>query len=302
MDLKQPLTYEEQLEKLISHGVLIDDSKKDKYLEILSKTNYYRFTGYALQYRLTENDSDYVDGLSFEQIHAIYLFDEELRNVLRKYIEKAEIYYRAKISYGFVLSKCTDKPYDQHYDENNYYNKKGIKEVMDSFSKEKNYYKDSLIVKHHKAMYSDKMPLWVMVELMSFSNISKMYNCMYYSEKDVIAKSVGTGRNTLENNLHCLSVLRNKCAHAARLYNTEYNPPATLPISFMRNNPTIKNNSLFSYLIVLVRRLPDEENRKDLINDIAGLMNKYVDIIDKKKIGFPENYRELLEKNICIKL
>ena len=46
---------------------------------------------------------------------------------------------------------------------------------METFSREKNYYKDSLIVKHHKIKYSSKMPLWVIVELMSFSNMSKLY-------------------------------------------------------------------------------------------------------------------------------
>ena len=70
------------------------------------------------------------------------------------------------------------------------------------------------------------MPLWVMVELMSFSNISKLYSSMYISEKETIAQAVGIKYKTLENHLHCLSVLRNKCAHAARLYNTEFNPPA----------------------------------------------------------------------------
>ena len=43
-----------------------------------------------------------------------------------------------------------ETPYDQHYDENNFYNRKGYKEVMENFGREKNYYKDSLIVKHHK--------------------------------------------------------------------------------------------------------------------------------------------------------
>jgi abortive infection bacteriophage resistance protein len=43
------------------------------------------------------------------------------------------------------------------------------------------------------------MPLWVIVELMSFSNLSKLYSAMYYSEKDAIANMVGIGRDTLEN-------------------------------------------------------------------------------------------------------
>ena len=100
------------------------------------------------------------------------------------------------------MAKCTKPPHSQHYDKENFYNKIGYEEVMSSFDKEKNYYKDSLIVKHHKKKYNGKLPLWVMVELMSFSNLSKFYSAMYYSEKDLIAASIGTGRNMLENHLH----------------------------------------------------------------------------------------------------
>jgi abortive infection bacteriophage resistance protein len=41
---------------------------------------------------------------------------------------------------------------------------------------------------------------------------------------------------TLENHLRCLPVLRNKCAHAARMYNTDFNPTAKFTASFLRNN------------------------------------------------------------------
>ncbi len=78
------------------------------------------------------------------------MVDEKLRDLFRMYIEKAEVYYRTQIAYGFAMNKCIEPPYDQHYDENNYYNKNGYKEVIESFKREKNYYKDSLIVKHHK--------------------------------------------------------------------------------------------------------------------------------------------------------
>jgi len=88
---------------------------------------------------------------------------------------------------GFAMKKCIESPHDQHYDESNYYNKEGYKQVIESFKREKNYYKDSLIIKHHKNKYASKMPLWVMVELMSFSNVSKLYSSMYVSDKEEIA-------------------------------------------------------------------------------------------------------------------
>jgi abortive infection bacteriophage resistance protein len=296
MDLKKPLTFDEQLERLEAHGIVV--TNREKAIEILKRVNYYRFTGYALQFRKNPSNSDYIEGTKFETVYHLYKVDEILRDTFRRYIEKAEVYYRTQIAYGFSITKCTKAPYDQHYDENNFYNKRGYKEVMDSFSREKNYYKDSLIVKHHKVKYSSKMPLWVIVELMSFSNISKLYSSMYYSEKEVIAKMVGIGRDTLENHLHCLSVLRNKCAHAARMYNTDFNPPARFTTSFLKKHPEIKNNSLFAYTLVLLKRLPDEESKRSLVETVKAVIDEYRNDIDLGLIGFPENYMEIMENNL----
>lgn len=263
--------------------------------EVLKTINYYRFTGYALQFRKKPNESRYVDGITFEQVYRIYKFDEVLRDILRRYIEKSEIYYRTQIAYGFSVVKCTTPPYEQHYDERNFFNKKGYNEVMDNFAKEKNYYKDSLVVKHHKEKYASRMPLWVMVELMSFSNLSKLYSSMYFSEKEVIADAIGIGKTTLENHLHCLSVLRNKCAHAARLYNTEFNPPAKFTSSFLKKHPEVKNNSLFAYVLVLLKRLPDKCSKEAFLQAIEIVIDEYRGDIDMRLIGFPENYLNILE-------
>lgn len=42
MDLKKPLTFDEQLDKLIVHGMIVADREKAK--DILKRVNYYRFT------------------------------------------------------------------------------------------------------------------------------------------------------------------------------------------------------------------------------------------------------------------
>lgn len=296
MDLKEPLTFEEQIQKLKDHGMIVAD--EEKALQVLKETNYYRFTGYALQFRINPQESTYVKGTTFDNVYNIYLMDERLRDLFRMYIEKAEVYYRTQIAYGFSTIKCTEPPYDQHYDENNFYNKSGYQEVLDNFRREKNYYKDSLIVKHHKTKYSSKMSLWVMVELMSFSNLSKLYSSMYISEKDKIAQAVGIGWGTLENHLHCLAVLRNKCAHAARLYNSDFNPPAKFTTSFLRAHPDIRNNSLFAYVLVLLKRLPDSNSKRDFVDAVQIVIDKYEDDIDMKLIGFPNDYLNILNHNI----
>ena len=184
MDLKKPLTFDEQLDKLAAHGMIITDREKAKV--ILKRVNYYRFTGYALQFRQDPSGSDYIVGTTFETVYHLYKVDEILRDTFRRYIEKAEVYYRTQIAYGFSIAKCTETPYDQHYDENNFYNKKGYREVIENFSREKN-------------------------------------------------------------------------------YNTDFNPPAKFTTTFLRKHPEIKNNSLFAYALVLLKRLPDESSKKSLI-------------------------------------
>ena len=65
MELKAPLSLDGQIDKLKRPGMIITDDNRVK--NILSRINYYRFTGYALQFRQSINNSDYVGGLTFEK-------------------------------------------------------------------------------------------------------------------------------------------------------------------------------------------------------------------------------------------
>ena len=67
MDLKKTLTFDEQLDKLIVHGMIVADREKAK--DILKRVNYYRFTGYALQFRQESSGSDYIEGTTFETVY-----------------------------------------------------------------------------------------------------------------------------------------------------------------------------------------------------------------------------------------
>lgn len=294
MELKQPLTLDDQVNRLREHGIDVSDPVSAK--TILRRIGYYRFTGYALQFRKTPSNSDCDDGTTFENIFRIYLFDHNMRCILRKYLEIAEVYYKALIANTFSLEKCLDSPHDQHYDRNNYCDRIGFDEVMDSLKNEgKTYYRDSLILKHHKTKYSGKLPLWAMLELLSFANASKLYNAMFDSDKELIASNVGIASDTLTNHLHCLSVLRNKCSHCARLYNTTMSPPAHLSEKYKKRHPEVINNTLFAYIIVLLQRLPSRDIKKELKSDIVSIIESHKQFINMTCIGFPDNYEILME-------
>ena len=278
----------------MQHGMCIDSIDED--IEFLKRVNYYRFTGYALENRKSEHSSAYKGNISFKQVCQRYQFDVEMRHILRKAIECVEIYYRTQISYVFSMRKCMVFPHDQHYDRNNYYKKDEFDKLMENIERETRYYRDSLVIKHHKLKYDNRMPLWVLVETMTFSSLSKFYKCMYLSDQKAIAEKVGTSAAILGNNLHCLANLRNKCAHAGRLYGKTFNPPASLGRNFLQKHPEIKNDTLFGYLVMLIKRLPNKTKQQALIYDVLAVMDSYGKDITLSEVGFPESYGAILDK------
>lgn len=295
MDLKEPMSINEQVAQLKKHGVCIEDERAAK--QILSDNNYYRFTGYALQYRGSEFSDDYIPNTSFDSVWRISRFDAALRCLLKGYLDIVELHTRTQIAYGFSLLKCKIPPCDQHYNPANFYNKESHKTIIiSSLDREKEHNRDSLFVIHHMKKYNGKMPLWVIVELLSFTNLSKLYSSMYFSEQDHIAINMGTSGPTLRNHLHCMANLRNKVAHAGRLYNAAYNPPAVLGRPFLKRNPTVNLTTLFSYLVVLIRRIPQHTDKKEFAKQVRLLVREYCDCIELELMGFPENYGEIFDR------
>ena len=92
--LKQPKTFDEQLDILIQRNLLVED--RQSALGTLRYINYYRLTAYALAFKRKEV---YQDGLSFSTVYALYEFDKKLRSSTMGMIESIEVAFRTHISY-----------------------------------------------------------------------------------------------------------------------------------------------------------------------------------------------------------
>lgn len=292
MNLKQPLTIEQQIQKLEVHGMHIPNFDKAK--RFLSAVNYYRFTGYALEYRKDIHCSDYIPGTDFETVARICEFDEGLRHILRKYIEEVEVYYKTQIAYTFSLAKCTQPPHNQHYLPSSYYRSEKFKTLLKRISAEELYFHDTAFVKHHIAAYENQLPLWVLVEIITFSTLSKLYGCMFYSDQKLIADSVGTSARILKNNLQAMAMLRNKCAHGTRLYNDAMSLPVAFTPEYLQRHHELDIHTIFAYIVMLSKRLPNNASRAMLQNNIMHLVAEYEDCINLKLMGFPDNWQLLL--------
>ena len=180
MELKGPLSFSQQVKRLQEHGMCISDPKDAE--RKLSKINHLTAYGYgALSLRGDREGNRYVSGTDFDMVYRLYLFDEELKKHLITVRTRRNICTHANFILVFLKIKVSAWLISKRRE---FYSKKSTTgKWMDSISREEQHRNGELFVQHHKEKYEDKMPLWVIVELLSFSNLSKLYN-WYDSESE----------------------------------------------------------------------------------------------------------------------
>lgn len=282
MHIKQPKTYEEQIDLLKKRGLIIED--ESYAIDILSKINYYRFSAYTLT--LNSNDIFY-EGASFNHIYKLYEFDRKLRLELLSLLEKIEVSFRTKISY-YLAHKYGSTSY---LDESNFKNLDYFNDMRTQINHEVHRSKELFII-HHKEKYKSIFPIWVVIEVTSFSLLSKIYSNLHDNDQDGIAITFNNNRFYIRNWLYALSTLRNICAHFGRLYNRH------LPIHFKLSKADRKKikygNTTFAAIYVICKILNDKVLTKILLTNISELFNEYEEV-DITQLGFPENWTNILE-------
>ena len=92
---------EEQIAILRSKGLIIKDDLYTK--EILLRETYFFLTGYRFLFMRSTSDRRFVEGTTFEELYAMFIFDRQLRNILFKNILVVENNLKSVLSH--VVSK-----------------------------------------------------------------------------------------------------------------------------------------------------------------------------------------------------
>jgi len=283
-DLKKPTTYDQQITKLKSKGLNIPDEAAA--VQTLQELNYYRLSGYW--YQLLQ--PKFKDGTTFTLIQSLHEFDMELRHILMYELEKLELFFRTQLAYLFSHKHGTDGHYQQENFRRPSYHEAFVNEL--SIAMHRN--KDMPFVAHHRNNYDGRMPLWRAVEVLSFTALSKFYSNLLISDQRDFALQMGFNATYLTNWLHALSVLRNICAHYGRLYNRTMSPPINLGPRTLRNYPQIEQNTLFAYIVVLLRCQRQQSKKNTIVNTLANLINQYAASLYLRLLGFPADWPTLL--------
>jgi abortive infection bacteriophage resistance protein len=287
MDVKNPVSYEEQIAVMRKRGCSVKDEAAA--VRFLKRVGYYRFSGYLVAYR--QADGNYSDGLSFEKASSVYDFDQNLRGIISKAVSDVEITAKSIISYyhahrygslGYLDTSNFGKVHDHE---------RFTEKLVSSIENNKN----ALFVRHHIKTYGGKFPVWVAVELFTMSMISIFFADLVTGDKKTIAKEYNTDYAHLESWLHSTSVLRNICAHYGRLYNTRFHQNPKLPREYAKY-ADMNIRSLFKQMYML--KMLHSNHRVDwnnsVVSPLSALIEKHERAIDVNSMGFPENWEDAL--------
>jgi len=282
--LKPPLTFKEQLLKLQERGLEIDD--EGIALEKLRMCNYYRLSAYTLH--LKENDI-FMPGTTFKQIARLYDFDTHLRNLLLPMLERIEIAFRTHVAYLLATNYGNPQSYRNPsiFTDQNKHN-----DFLKKIDAEINKASDAFI-RHHKQHYDGQYPIWVVVEIMSFGTLSKLYENLKPYDQKQISSIYSIGSSYTIKWLHTLSYIRNLCAHYSRLYNRTLTKSPQL---FRSERKQIDNTKIFAGILIMKRLNIDNQAWDTFITSLIGLIESYEDVVDLQLIGFPLNWLDLLNK------
>jgi len=283
--LKEPTTYDEQIEKLKARNIVISD--RQDCFDFLNCISYYRFTAYYLQFK--GPDDKCRTNVDFTTLKRIYEFDKKMRSLIMINIEDIEIYIKTKMAYYLAHTYGADGYLDPKIYNTRHNHKKFLDRISLCIDENKN----TRIVKHHIKKYSGKFPIWVIIEFFSIGMISHMYRDLNAGDRKAIAKRLNVNYIVLESWLRCITDLRNKCAHYSRLYYTIFTAVPKVPtgVSF------VSGRKLFSQLYMLKQIYPDALNwNANFVIPLSELIAEYKDDIDLTCMEFPNDWQETLTK------
>jgi abortive infection bacteriophage resistance protein len=290
---KKHKTFEEQLGILKQRKLII--SNDSFVLSKLKHINYYRLSAYFLPFQYpknSENENIFLPNTSFENILSSYYFDAELRKIIFEAVESIEIYFRTQIAYFHSLK------YDafgylklENFRENK---TDKFQELQDDILKEKTRSKE-FFIKHFKKKYNSvDLPIWSVVEIISFGSLSKFFMILKEEEQNQVIQNIhGINKVVFYKWFHALSGVRNICAHHSRLWNRTLGVSFEVPrgLDSFENIKESKNKVFFALSVIEYLLTCIGEDEVDFKTKIKNLIKKYPKV-KLESMGFIENWEQ----------
>lgn len=285
--IKLALSFAQQVAVLQSRGMVVSDAAAAEFY--LRHLNYYRLGAYWLPFEADHATHVFRPGTRFEDVLNLYVFDRELRLLVLDALERVEVSVRTQ--WAYQLAHCHGP--HAHLDAAVAYRADWHQRHLDKLTEEVERSEETFI-RHLLDTYAEPLPpTWAVCEVMSLGLLSHWYsNLKPMPTRRRIAAPYGVDEAVLQSWLHHLTVVRNTCAHHARLWNRDLtvcpqvprSKPAALKDQFQPGSQRLYNTLLILlYLMDVVA--PGSRWRHRLI----ALIEAHA--IDTAAMGFPTDWK-----------
>lgn len=301
------LTFEKQLHNLIYHKKLIVTDPSYALSKLHDICYYSLIDGYKDLF-YNPMTRIYESGTRFEDIVALYEFDENLRALIFQYICHIEQKVRSLISYTFCEMYSENQtayltPSNYNYSKKNQY---GIDHLIKMLTFEANTNTEHIYVVHQRKTYGN-VPLWVIMNTLTIGQTSKMYSFLNSSMQSKISTHYkNVSEKELSQYLKFLTHFRNICAHNERLFSfqSRFEIPNTtlhqkMKIPKTGNQYIYGKHDLFAILISF-RYLLSKEEFLYFMKELTKLIHRFSNHTNYSKMdklllamGFPPNWKNI---------
>lgn len=233
-------------------------SQGSRVMRILEKENYYNIiNGYKdlfLDPVSTPTLERYKPGTTFDEVYALYNFDREIRHIYLNRLLKVENSFKTVLAhefsslYGhdnylklenFDIDPAVDSSTLQRIAASNHLKiETDLTKIKHLSSEEKigtvvkligdiqqeiarQMSKHHQVVTHYMTEYG-YIPLWILVNVLTFGKITNFYKVMKPTDKTAVAKKFGVSSKELHKYMDMCSLARNKCAHDERFFDMTF--------------------------------------------------------------------------------
>lgn len=295
---KQILTISEQIQSYVDAGMIIDSYENVE--NAMKSIGYYRLRGYLFQF-YNNDKKEYIQGTRFENILKIYYFDQKLSNIIFSMISKIEVALKVRLVESLLIYKdpLIYKDSSVFKDKKKYW--QNLSSISSEIARD-----NDVFIKHNFDKHEGEIPIWAVVEVISFGTLSKIIKNLYTGE--------GSPYSILSNNykylskkgnlvkpsqkmftswIQSVSILRNICAHNSRIYNrTIHTTPEIIDTD--KTIPKPEHNGLYQLLLAMKYLRTDNNQWNEFTKELANLIEDNKNILSLDVINFPLDWKEHL--------
>ncbi len=305
-------TIDEQIDLLRSRGLDLNDAEARQWL---GSVGYYRLSGYWYPYREVDSTNgqrmdQFVPEAKMEDVVRLYEFDRKLRTLIHDGVERIEVALRSRVANAIgrdgSLSYQDSSGFRPTFDHQGWL--KTARRRVERAGKH------NAAINHYNERYDGQLPIWVLMEVLDFSDVSKLYDGLPAKAQWDVAEQFGVsidlGRlsgnqrqkakrsHPLARWFEHLTVLRNTCAHHARVWNRSFVPAGTTAlrtIDSLRSLPEGQSERIYGAMLVMACLLQTTSPGTTWALKVRSLVDDSFDGISGRstdEMGFFEHWQD----------